>query len=224
MANQAGSLPIPVPPSSNGAPLEDGLLREFSAVISRECQTAYDNVSGCEPVIRQTFSRNPELGDFHPNDLPALYVWAATTGSRRAASGIHIRERSLNMAWIPAPARDSLLQEKWPFWSAVDAAVRFAVDVETYSLDSVEGVWGVNLVDKLGLYKLDVGPGQSIEARIEGNQSVEVVDMVLWTIEAQEELTPDPALPPAVPTAREVNITTGGETPLTVIQSIKDPV
>lgn len=218
----AGALGLPIKPGTNPAPTLEALLCEFEFTIRRECADAWHTHYPGEPIIRKSFARDPEDGDFMSNDLPALFLWVANTlEAEQIADDYRVTTDNLTLMWIPHPAPDQKRQLSSQFWSDIDKAIRLVAGKRGSGMHNEATVWGGNTVTRLGLWDLAIGRGEPTEIRIATQNETTPFTVYQWGVTVRESIgTPitssdQPVHAPSLNTI----YTTGGEDPLTLYES-----
>jgi hypothetical protein len=140
MTDLIGALEVPIPVPDQGKTVADPFLDLFGdylmAAINADTKAAWSEVHPNavrphgEPLpvcfVKRT---EPSEGDFRSNELPALFVYRASSGKRqRVSQDWQMVPTTLHLLWVPPRAQQKWNALRQPFKHAIESAIDRLLD------------------------------------------------------------------------------------------------
>ncbi len=135
LGSTIGGLAVPlVPPLSPKATIDDPALDVvigyITAIFNAYAGDAWRAVAPGEPLLRRTFTHDPEDYDFAETDLPAMYAFR--TGSAKPtedqAEDYRIATDTVRLFWVMPRASTEQQRRRSPFIQALGKLLDLAID------------------------------------------------------------------------------------------------
>jgi hypothetical protein len=135
LGSTIGGLAVPlVPPSTATATIDDPALDVvvgyIAAIVRTYAGAAWRAVAPGEPLLRRTFTHDPEDYEFAETDLPALYAFR--TGSAKPtedqAEDYRISTDTVRLFWVMPRASTEQQRRRVPFIQALGKLIDLAID------------------------------------------------------------------------------------------------
>lgn len=126
MADTFGAITLPV--ASEMDPSLQALASYLAAVIGHDLTSAWGETGTARGVVVKTFTHDPERGEFNDRDLPALFLWRASSAEEpvRLADDYEIDRTRVAGLWIFPPTVQHKQVERTRVFSAVVKSLRRA--------------------------------------------------------------------------------------------------
>src|SRR3954464_8415418 len=121
-----GGLSVPLAPAATKTdtiadPALDVVIAYFKAILMAYADAAWKSVAPGEPIVRRTFTHDPEEYEFVETDLPALYLFRTGSNKNAEDQAEDIREHTdgVRLFWIMPPASQDKQRRRAPIVAAL---------------------------------------------------------------------------------------------------------